>query len=984
MTTSTQPREEVFPGYQLTERIGSGGYAEVWRVRAPGGIDKAAKIVYGYYDEQLAAQEMKAMERVKDVRHPFVLSLERFEVVDNRLVILTELADMSLEQRARQCRAEGLPGIPREELLRFIADAAEALDYLAQRHSLQHLDIKPANLLISGDHIKVADFGLVKELASRTQNSMVAGMTPTYSSPEMFDDTPSAHSDQYSLAIVYQEMLTGVLPFPGRTAAQLANQHLRTPPQLSPLSERDRPAVAKALAKNATDRFPSCRAFVKALTDAGQRIVVQSSESRPTNGHTRASGSAPSVASPNTLARGANAEGAAIPLEVNGHAIQQTEPKHSGMIETQCDRPSRENLPIDRTIVDVAIPELASTPDAVTPTLYIAAGGVGIRLLCRLRELLARQEKPSQTESDVEMMAIDTDRAELKEACSSNWNNPLPASDTLCLPLRLPQEYRENGGSNLEWLSHRWLYNIPRSLETRGYRPLGRLALVDNVDKTISLINRKLERLTAMPADPNPSEPREVRVIVLAGMGGGTGGGIAIDVANAARSRIEAAGHRAEIQGIFVCTCLGGVSASPLSVANTYALLCELQYAAEFGNQGSTPNAGSSGPLESARRPFDLVYCLPAKQRSPGASDDALCAIARQLSLTASDGARGILEACRKSATPREQVGSEPLLLRSYGCAPLSGPKRNRIDSFAKQLSDALERYWLADTAASEWNRLTRTRDSEPSLRNPPPAAPSDPAEPKPAPPPTLAERLRPIFIDHLSTRFAFEVLSRVTHQSTLRGAYRASLQSSNDPTKVAEMAALTLAAIARRRSASPAADGPPCGAEESIAKALAPTSNRVVTKVIDAIEQLPAGSAFDTTKMDLLTKTECAAAAAELLKRQSDVLAESMSPDLEAGLRQTLGEADVDLLRCGFDRRTFAFLPQNNTESALLRDLAKVRPEIATVPTETAEEVVFCEGSGISSSAFMQGLERVYPDIAEAASRFFTRSDIHWRAKPR
>jgi len=177
MTTTIQSRDNVFPGYELIERIGSGGYAEVWRARAPGGIEKAIKLVYGCYDEQLASQEMKAMERIKDVRHPFLLSLERFEVIDGRLVILTELADLSLQQRAEQCRTEGLPGIPRDELLRYMSDSAEALDYLAQRHSLQHLDIKPANLLISGDHVKVADFGLVKELASRTQNSMVAGMT---------------------------------------------------------------------------------------------------------------------------------------------------------------------------------------------------------------------------------------------------------------------------------------------------------------------------------------------------------------------------------------------------------------------------------------------------------------------------------------------------------------------------------------------------------------------------------------------------------------------------------------------------------------------------------------------------------------------------------------------------------------------------------------------------------------------------------------
>ncbi|HKD37726.1 MAG TPA: serine/threonine-protein kinase, partial [Pirellulales bacterium] len=258
MTATIQPRDEVFPGYVLAERIGSGGYAEVWRATAPGGVHKAVKIVYGCHDDQLAAQEMKAMERIRDVRHPFVVSLERFEVVDGRLVILTELADMSLEQRAQQCRTQGLPGIPRELLVRYLGDAAEALDYLAKQHNLQHLDIKPANLLILGDHVKVADFGLVKELATRTSNSIVAGMTPTYSPPEMFDDAPSAYSDQYSLAIVYQEMLTGVLPFPGRTAAQLANQHLRSQPQLAALSEADRPIVARALAKTPTERFPSC------------------------------------------------------------------------------------------------------------------------------------------------------------------------------------------------------------------------------------------------------------------------------------------------------------------------------------------------------------------------------------------------------------------------------------------------------------------------------------------------------------------------------------------------------------------------------------------------------------------------------------------------------------------------------------------------------------------------------------------------------
>ena len=67
--------------------------------------------------------------------------------------------------------------------------------------------------------MKVADFGLLKEIHDRTCSAM-GGMTPVYAAPELFDGRPSAASDQYSLAIVYQEMLTGALPFESETLRQ--------------------------------------------------------------------------------------------------------------------------------------------------------------------------------------------------------------------------------------------------------------------------------------------------------------------------------------------------------------------------------------------------------------------------------------------------------------------------------------------------------------------------------------------------------------------------------------------------------------------------------------------------------------------------------------------------------------------------------------------------------------------------------------------
>ena len=403
MSTGTQACDIVLPGYTLADRIGSGGYAEVWRAEAPGGIEKAVKIVYGYYDDEFASQELKALERIKGVRHPFLLSLERFEIVNGRLAILTELADMSLDQRLRQCRAEGLPGIPRDELLRYMADAAEALDFLSQRHSLLHLDIKPENLLVSGDHIKVADFGLVKELATRTQNSLVSGMTPTYAAPEMFDDEPSAHSDQYSLAIVYQEMLVGTLPFPGRTAAQLAKQHTQAEPQLMSLPAEDRPMSRGHWRRSRRIDFHRAGRLSMRCWAVRKHVPVAPSTAPP-----RPMPPAPPPATPEpddtkppsfctTLRRAPDQTLDEIDVDVTqpvrrdkaAPAAPPAEPPiAAGAVCARGDR----RRPVPPTDDRVAREQ---------PTLYVAAGGVGIQVLSRLLTLTAPDdESDDRNEAD--------------------------------------------------------------------------------------------------------------------------------------------------------------------------------------------------------------------------------------------------------------------------------------------------------------------------------------------------------------------------------------------------------------------------------------------------------------------------------------------------------------------------------------------------------------------------------------------------------
>ena len=134
------PSKDIL-GYTLKERIGSGGFGEVWSAVAPGGMLKAVKIVYGYHDEKRAQGELKALDRVKELRHPFLLSLERIEIFEGQLIVVSELADKSMADLFNELAVKGEPGIPREQLIKYMRDAADALDYLSDEHNLQHLDI---------------------------------------------------------------------------------------------------------------------------------------------------------------------------------------------------------------------------------------------------------------------------------------------------------------------------------------------------------------------------------------------------------------------------------------------------------------------------------------------------------------------------------------------------------------------------------------------------------------------------------------------------------------------------------------------------------------------------------------------------------------------------------------------------------------------------------------------------------------------------
>jgi Fe-Mn family superoxide dismutase len=251
------------PEYVLIRKLGAGAFGEVWHAHGPGVVDVALKFIR--LDSHARALELRSLEVMKSIRHPNLVSLFGAWHKDNWLVLAMELCDRSLQDRLREALGQTLPGIPLLELLNCVNDAAKGLDAL-NANQVQHRDVKPANLLLQGSGVKVADFGLAKVL-EQTVASNSSGGTIAYLAPECFKGQLTQRSDQYSLAVTYYHLRTGRLLFSGNQA-QIMYAHLEAKPDLSGLTLAEAAILARALSKEPGKRWPNCKAFVNELINA--------------------------------------------------------------------------------------------------------------------------------------------------------------------------------------------------------------------------------------------------------------------------------------------------------------------------------------------------------------------------------------------------------------------------------------------------------------------------------------------------------------------------------------------------------------------------------------------------------------------------------------------------------------------------------------------------------------------------------------------
>jgi len=620
MSFLREPGAEPIPGYRLIEPLGSGGFGEAWKCVAPGDIFKAIKFVYGNLnsldmDGARAEQELKALHRVKQVRYPFVLPMDRIEVVEGELVIVMELADKSLHDAFEEAVASGLVGLPRDTLLRYIRDAADALDHMAGlEEPLQHLDIKPRNLFLVSDRVKVADFGLVKYVQGSNASGL-SGVTPLYAPPETFTGSVSCHSDQYSLAIVYMELLTGQRPYVGKNVRQMAQAHMTAEPDLRALPEAERPVVARALSKNPNDRWPNCLSFVRALL-LSRPPVAHPAPANPEAGPPRRT----MADSMEDMFLGP------MPGSADDDVLIPIDPEEEGVNLGATLTTNGEQ--ISRLGMTMALPQTG----ALRPTLVLGLGAFGRRALLELRCRLIDRFGDLDKVPMFRFLYIDTDQDAVRNSVRGSPELALGANEVYHLPLQPVGHYRRRQLDQLnDWLPREKLYALPRSLKTQGSRALGRLAFTDNYVRLQARLKRELhaaghpDAIYQTVAQTGLALRDAVpRVYVLASAAGGSSGFL-VDLGYAVRRTLEQM-HQpdASLVGVVFLGSPDDPATPAAEQANVYATLTELNHFAEPGIPFSA-QYGTDGPRVTYDGPgYDATYLLPLAHRSAELRREAL------------------------------------------------------------------------------------------------------------------------------------------------------------------------------------------------------------------------------------------------------------------------------------------------------------------------------------------------------------------------
>jgi serine/threonine-protein kinase len=281
--------------YELHERIGRGGMAEVYKAYHAS-LDRyvAVKILHPFLSEDPEFKERFEREarNVAQLRHPNIVQVYDFDVEPQRMLyymVMEYINGPTLRNRLMQLRFEG-ENFTTSEAIRITRDLASALAY-AHSRGMVHRDIKPANIMIDSDgRVVLTDFGIARIVSgpNMTASGSMVG-TPAYMSPEQGLGQPGDHrSDIYSLGVVLYQLVTGTIPYDADTPIAIILKHVNDPlpppssinPEIPEGLER---ILYKALAKSPEERYQNIEEMALHLDnlDAASTLIIPASVPTP-------------------------------------------------------------------------------------------------------------------------------------------------------------------------------------------------------------------------------------------------------------------------------------------------------------------------------------------------------------------------------------------------------------------------------------------------------------------------------------------------------------------------------------------------------------------------------------------------------------------------------------------------------------------------------------------------------------------------------
>jgi serine/threonine protein kinase/Flp pilus assembly protein TadD len=269
--------------YKIERELGRGGMGVVYLAEDPMlGRKVAIKTVHFEITDPtqrdyLRTQLLRDARASAGLSHPNVVNVhDIIESGDTTYLVMEYIAGETLAARMQRP-----PAPDTAWLLRVLRDIAAALDY-THRKGVVHRDVKPGNIMMdSHQRVRIMDFGLARATEHvGGSTGMVAG-TIQYMSPEQIrGDAIDGRADQFSMAAVAYEMLTGKALFEARTPITLAQKIVNEIPALAhvqnpALPEATSAVLARALDRVPSNRYPTCTAFVEALIGTFDGATVQ-------------------------------------------------------------------------------------------------------------------------------------------------------------------------------------------------------------------------------------------------------------------------------------------------------------------------------------------------------------------------------------------------------------------------------------------------------------------------------------------------------------------------------------------------------------------------------------------------------------------------------------------------------------------------------------------------------------------------------------